>query len=439
MRLLVVGGGGREHALLWKLRQSARVGALYCAPGNAGTAALATSVAIAVDDVEGLRDFARREDIDCTIVGPELPLVHGIADVFAAAGLRCFGPCRRAAALEGSKAYAKDVMVRAHVPTAAHATFDDADAARRYVDELGAPLVVKADGLAAGKGVTVCATAAEAHEAIDASMRRRVFGAAGSRVVIEEFLEGEEVSFMALTDGEVVVPLASSQDHKRLGDADTGPNTGGMGAYSPSPLVTPELERAVMEGVMRPVIATLAADGIRYRGVLYAGLMVAGTRVKVLEFNVRFGDPECQVLMPRLRSDLLELVLAVVDGRLAGLVPEWDTHASAGIVLAAAGYPGDPVKSTPINGLPLGLPSGLPSGQSSGWNDGVVFHSGTARRDGETVTSGGRVLTVTALGTDIAQAVARAYTGVARITFAGMQYRHDIGARAGARPDVPRR
>jgi len=428
MRVLVVGGGGREHALLWKLRQSPRVAALLCAPGNAGTGALATNVALGADDVEGLRDFALRERIDCTVVGPELPLVHGIVDAFAAAGLRCFGPDRRAAALEGSKAYAKEIMQRAGVPTAAHATFDDAAAARRYVDELGAPLVVKADGLAAGKGVTVCATRDEAHEAIDASMRRRIFGAAGGRVVIEEFLEGEEVSFMALTDGEAVVPLASSQDHKRLGDGDTGPNTGGMGAYSPSPLVTPALERAVMDQVMRPLIATLAADGIRYRGVLYAGLMVAAGRPKVLEFNVRFGDPECQVLMPRLRSDLLDLMLAVIDGTLGGTTTEWDMRASAGIVLAAAGYPGEPTKGTPI--------TGLPDGGAGDWNDGVVFHSGTATRAGETVTSGGRVLTVTALGVDVADAVTRAYTGVARVRFAGMQYRHDIGARAGARPDA---
>ena len=428
MRVLVVGGGGREHALLWKLRQSPRVAALLCAPGNAGTGALATNVALGADDVEGLRDFALRERIDCTVVGPELPLVHGIVDAFAAAGLRCFGPDRRAAALEGSKAYAKEIMQRAGVPTAAHATFDDAAAARHYVDELGAPLVVKADGLAAGKGVTVCATRDEAHEAIDASMRRRIFGAAGGRVVIEEFLEGEEVSFMALTDGEAVVPLASSQDHKRLGDGDTGPNTGGMGAYSPSPLVTPALERAVMDQVMRPLIATLAADGIRYRGVLYAGLMVAAGRPKVLEFNVRFGDPECQVLMPRLRSDLLDLMLAVIDGTLGGTTTEWDMRASAGIVLAAAGYPGEPTKGTPI--------TGLPDGGAGDWNDGVVFHSGTATRAGETVTSGGRVLTVTALGVDVADAVTRAYTGVARVRFAGMQYRHDIGARAGARPDA---
>ncbi|HEY2389372.1 MAG TPA: phosphoribosylamine--glycine ligase [Candidatus Binatia bacterium] len=428
MRILVVGGGGREHALLWKLAQSTRVEALFCAPGNAGTATLARNVAVAADDVEGLRALAQRERIGCTIVGPELPLVHGIVDTFEAAGLRCFGPCRRAAALEGSKAYAKEIMQRAGVPTAAHATFDDPAAARRYVDELGAPLVVKADGLAAGKGVTVCSRREEAYEAIDASMRRRVFGAAGGRVVIEEFLEGEEVSFMALTDGAAVVPLASSQDHKRLGDGDTGPNTGGMGAYSPSPLVDAALERAVMDQVMRPVIDTLAADGIRYRGVLYAGLMVAGRRPKVLEFNVRFGDPECQVLLPRLRSDLLELMLGVIDGTLAGHAPQWDARASAGIVLAAAGYPGEPTTGTPI--------TGLPSERPDDWHEGVVFHSGTAAREGATVTSGGRVLTVTALGSDVADAVARAYTGVARVRFAGMQYRHDIGGRAGARPDA---
>jgi len=437
MRLLIVGGGGREHALLWKLAQSGDAEALYCAPGNAGTAALATNVPIAADDVTALRDFAQRERIGCTVVGPELPLVRGIVDAFEAAGLRCFGPVRRAAALEGSKAYAKDVMHRAGVPTAAHAAFDDAAAADRYVDELGAPLVVKADGLAAGKGVTVCATQAEAHAAIDASMRRRAFGAAGSRVVIEEFLDGEEVSFMALTDGVALVPLASSQDHKRLGDGDTGPNTGGMGAYSPSPLVTPALERAIMDDVMRPVIATLAADGIRYRGVLYAGLMVAGGRAKVLEFNVRFGDPECQVVLPRLRSDLLALVLAVTDGTLAACTPEWDARASAGIVLAAAGYPGEPVKGTPIAGLPDGRPGR--AGGTGAWDDGVIFHSGTARRGAETVTAGGRVLTVTALGAGIADAVAHAYGGVARVRFDGMQYRHDIGARAGARRDPARR
>ena len=436
MRVLVVGGGGREHALLWRLRQSARVSALYCAPGNAGTAMLATNVPIAADRpdrVEALRDFAVRERIDHTIVGPELPLVLGIADVFAAAGLRCFGPSRAAAALEGSKAFAKEVMARAGVPTARHAVFDSAADAHRYVDEIGAPLVVKADGLAAGKGVTVCGERAEAHAAIDASMTRGVFGAAGRRVVIEEFLAGEEVSFMALTDGTAVVPLASSQDHKRLGDGDTGPNTGGMGAYSPSPLVTPALERAIMDEIMRPVVATFAADGIPYRGVLYAGLMVAAGRAKVLEFNVRFGDPECQVLMLRLRSDLLDLVGAVVDGGLAGHTPLWDRRVSAGIVLAAPGYPHEPVTGAVIRGLDAGGDADRHREPGATANDQqIVFHSGTARRGSDVVTSGGRVLTVAALGGDVAEAVARAYLRAATIEFSGMQYRRDIGSRAGA-------
>jgi phosphoribosylamine---glycine ligase len=422
MRVLVVGGGGREHALLWKLRQSPRVTALYCAPGNAGTSAVATNVPIAADAVEALRDFAVRERIDMTMVGPELPLVLGIVDMFSAAGLRCFGPSRAAAALEGSKAFAKDVMARAGIPTARYALFDAAADAHGYIDEIGAPLVVKADGLAAGKGVAVCGEVADAHAAVDASMVRGVFGAAGRRVIIEEFLAGEEVSFMALADGKAVVPLASSQDHKRLRDGDTGPNTGGMGAYSPSPLVTPALERAIMDDIMRPVVATFAADGIPYRGVLYAGLMVAAGSAKVLEFNVRFGDPECQVLMLRLRSDLFELVLAVTGGELAGYAPLWDTRASAGVVLAAAGYPHEPVTGAGIRGLTA--------------DDETVFHSGTARRDSDVITSGGRVLTVAALGDDIADAVARAYARVATIEFAGMQYRRDIGHRAGAAPAI---
>ena len=423
MRILVVGSGGREHALLWKLAQSRRVSALCCAPGNAGTAALAETVPIAPDRIEDLRDFARAHAVDLTIVGPELPLVLGIVDAFEAAGLRVFGPSRRGAELEGSKAFAKDVMLRAGVPTARHATFEDAGAARRYLDAVGVPVVVKADGLAAGKGVVICASADEVRQAIDAIMVRRTFGEAGRRVVVEEFLSGEEVSFMALTDGRAVVALASSQDHKRLGDADTGPNTGGMGAYSPAPLVTPALERAIMEEIMRPVVATLASDGIPYRGVLYAGLMVEGGRARVLEFNVRFGDPECQVLMLRLHSDLLDLVEAVLEGGLADCVPEWDARTSAGVVIAAEGYPGDPVKGTPIRGL----------GDAAPWADGVIFHSGTVRRDGKIVTGGGRVLTVGALGGGLAEAVARAYTGVARISFAGMQYRRDIGHRALAR------
>jgi phosphoribosylamine--glycine ligase len=423
MRILVVGGGGREHALLWKLAQSPRVTALFCAPGNAGTPALAETVAIPIDRIEDLREFARAHAIDCTIVGPELPLVRGLADVFAAAGLRVFGPGRRAAELEGSKAFAKRVMERAGVPTAAHRTFDDAEAASAHARALGAPLVVKADGLAAGKGVIVCASVDEALGAIDAVMVRRSFGEAGRRIVIEEFLAGEEVSFMALSDGRTVVPLASSQDHKRLADGDRGPNTGGMGAYSPSPLVTPALERAIMDDIIRPTLATLAAEGIPYRGVLYAGLMVEHGHARVLEFNVRFGDPECQVLMLRLRSDLVDLIAAVLDERLAACTPEWDPRPSVGIVLAAEGYPGEPVHGAPISGLDAAPADGT-----------VVFHSGTTRHRDEVVASGGRVLTVAALGDDLAAAVERAYAGVARVGFRGMQYRRDIAHRAFAPP-----
>jgi phosphoribosylamine---glycine ligase len=423
MRILVIGGGGREHALVWKLAQSPRGPQLYCAPGNAGTAALAESVPIAVDQVEALRDFALRHAIDVTLVGPELPLVLGIVDAFEAAGLRILGPSRRAAQLEGSKAFTKDLLRRTGVPTADYATFDDHAAARRHLDAVGAPIVVKADGLAAGKGVTVCTTVDEARRAVDAAMHGGAFGDAGRRVVIEECLRGEEVSFMALTDGRTVVPLASSQDHKRLGDGDTGPNTGGMGAYSPAPLLTPALEETVMDEVMYPVVEGLAADGIPYRGLLYAGLMIDDGRPKVLEFNVRFGDPECQVLMARLRSDLIDLIEAVLDGFLVGCTPSWDPRPSAGVVLAAAGYPGEPVKGTPIRGL-----AGLED-----WKDGVVFHAGTVRRGDEVVTGGGRVLTVTALGDDLAAAVAHAYAGVAHITFDGMHFRTDIGHR-GLRP-----
>ncbi len=423
LRILVVGGGGREHALLWKLAQSPRAAALYCAPGNAGTEAVAETVAIAADRIDALLDFARARAIDLTIVGPEQPLVAGITDAFEAAGLRVFGPDRRGAELEGSKAFAKEIMARAGVATARYGVFDDADRAHRAVAELGTPVVIKADGLAAGKGVTVCGTPGEARQAIEDAMVRQVFGAAGRRVVVEEFLAGEEVSFMALTDGRAVVPLASSQDHKRLGDGDAGPNTGGMGAYSPAPLVTPALEAAVMDEIMRPTVAALWDAGIHYRGVLYAGLMVRDGRASVLEFNVRFGDPECQVLMLRLESDLVDLIEATLGGGLAGCVPAWDRRASAGVVLAAAGYPGDPVKGAPIRGL-----DARPSTDAS-----VVFHAGTARRADAVVVNGGRVLTVGALGEGLADAVAHAYAGVARIAFDGMQYRRDIGHRALAR------
>jgi phosphoribosylamine--glycine ligase len=424
MRVLVIGGGGREHALVWKLRQSPHVQALFCAPGNAGIAEHADCVPIATDDLKGLLRFAREQRIDLTVVGPELPLTMGVVDRFAAEGLRAFGPTAAAARLEGSKAFTKDLLRHERVPTAFFGTFVDPDDAARYVREVGAPVVVKADGLASGKGVFICASVPEALEAIDELMRARLLGDAGSRVVVEEFLEGEEVSFMALTDGTTVLPLATSQDHKRALDGDRGPNTGGMGAYSPAPLVTPVLEARVMREIIEPVVRGLARQGIAYTGVLYAGLMVKEGRAKVLEFNVRFGDPEAQVLLVRMRSDLLELIERTCEGRLAGAAVEWDARAAVCVVLAAEGYPGAVERGRPIAGLDA----------LRGWGDGVVFHAGTRRApDGSVVTDGGRVLGVTALGDTIPTAVAEAYAAVGKLGWPGMQHRRDIGHRALAR------
>jgi phosphoribosylamine--glycine ligase len=421
MKVLVIGSGGREHALVWKLRQSPRVTRLLCAPGNAGIGELAELVPLAADDVSRLVRFAQDEAIDLTIPGPELPLTLGIIDELERNGCRGFGPTCAAAQLEGSKAFAKDVMRRCKVPTGFSSTFTDADEAERYIDEVGAPIVVKADGLTGGKGVLVCASNAEARAAVNEIMRGRIFGDAGSRVVIEEFLAGEEVSFMVLTDGTTVLPLASSQDHKRVGDGDTGPNTGGMGAYSPAPVVTAALHEQIMEQVMRPIVRGLAARGIVYRGVLYAGLMITAAGPKVLEFNVRFGDPECQALLPRLRSDLFELLWAGTEARgLDGRHIEWDARAAACVVLAAGGYPGHYENGKEIEGLE----------ELREWRDGIVFHAGTARRDGRVTTNGGRVLGVTALGDDVEAAVREAYRGVGAIRWDGMQYRRDIGQRA---------
>jgi phosphoribosylamine--glycine ligase len=417
MKVLVLGGGGREHALAWKLRQSARVERLFAAPGNAGIGEIADLVDVDPSDVASVARFVQDNEIDLTVPGPELPLTLGIADEIERSGRACFGPSRAAAQLEGSKAFAKDLMRRCRVPTGFFSTFTDPDDALRWVREVGAPIVVKADGLAAGKGVILAATLREAEEAVDEIMRGRIFGDAGSRVVVEEFLEGEEVSFMAVTDGTTVVPLASSQDHKRALDGDTGPNTGGMGAYSPAAIVTPDLERRIMSDIMLPVVRALSERKITYRGVLYAGLMITAEGPKVLEFNVRFGDPECQALMMRLRSDLLELMLAAVGGGLDGFELEWDPRASACVVMAARGYPGSYETGLPIEGL-------------GDWQGGVVFHAGTARRDEQVITCGGRVLGVTALGTDVGEAVAEAYRGVASIRCEGLHYRRDIGRRA---------
>jgi phosphoribosylamine--glycine ligase len=423
MKVLVIGSGGREHALTWKIRQSPRVTRLYCAPGNAGIGELAELVSLTPDDVPGLRRFAEQEHIDLTVVGPELPLNLGLVDEFEAHGLRAFGPTRQAAQLESSKAFAKELMRRQGVPTAYFGVFSDPDEAQRYVSEVGVPIVVKADGLAAGKGVIICATVKEAHEAINEIMRARLFGDAGKQVVVEEFLAGEEASFLAFTDGVTVLPLASAQDHKRVFDGDRGPNTGGMGAYSPAPLITPALADRIVQEILLPVVQGLRQRSIVYKGILYAGLMIHQDNIKVLEFNVRFGDPECQPLMLRLQSDLVEVMEAVIDGRLAEVTLSWDARPAVCVVLAAEGYPGAYETDKPISGLET----------LRGWHEGVVFHAGTARSNDAVVTKGGRVLGVTALGVDIGDAIAAAYRAAEQISWPGMHYRRDIGQRALAR------
>jgi phosphoribosylamine---glycine ligase len=420
LKVLVVGSGGREHALCWKIRQSPHVRELFCAPGNAGIEEVAQCVPIAADDVAGLCAFAAERKIDLTVVGPELPLTLGLVDRLDASGLRAFGPRSDGARLEGSKAFTKRLLDDCGVSTAAFGVFSEPDAARAFVRRTGAPIVVKADGLAAGKGVTVCQSEAEAFAAIDQSLRERAFGEAGASVVIEEFLEGEEASFLALTDGAAVLPLPSSQDHKRVFDGDRGPNTGGMGAYSPAPVVTAELHDRVMFDVMHPVVEGLRRRGIRYQGVLYAGLMIHDGELKVLEFNARFGDPECQALLVRLESDIVELMTAVAEGRLAGKAVRWDARASVCVVLAAEGYPGAVAKGDEIHGLE----------SLRDWRGGAVFHAGTARRDGKVVTAGGRVLGVTALGTTLEDALAEAYGATQKIRWRGMHFRRDIGRRA---------
>lgn len=419
MRVLVVGGGGREHALAWKIQQSPRVEKVYCAPGNAGIAEIAEVVPVAADDVAGLLRFAREREVDLTVVGPELPLVLGLADEFQAAGLKVFGPTRDGARLEGSKSFAKELMRRWNIPTGYFSVFDDPDEAKRFVAEVGVPVVIKVDGLAAGKGVLVCEDIREAEQAIDEILVSRLFGDAGARVVIEEYLEGEEVSFIFLTDGVSVLPFPSSQDHKRLLDGDQGPNTGGMGAYSPAPMLTAEIQARVMADIVLPIVQALRAQKIDYRGVLYAGLMLTSAGPKVLEFNARFGDPECQALMMRLESDLVDLLCACVDQNLGEVAPVWDEGAAACVVLAAAGYPGTVEKGRVIHGL----------AEVADMADVMVFHAATARRQLQYVTNGGRVLSVTARGRDVAEAVERAYAAVSKIHFEGMQYRHDIGRR----------
>jgi phosphoribosylamine--glycine ligase len=425
MNILIIGGGGREHALAWKVAQSPLAGRVYVAPGNAGTARepRVENVPIGAEDVDGLLAFAQGHDVGLTIVGPEAPLVLGVVDAFAAAGFKCFGPSRGAAQLEGSKAFTKDFLARHGIPTAAYATFTDVDAALGYLRAHGAPIVVKADGLAAGKGVIVAQTLAEAEAAVRDMLAGNAFGTAGHRVVIEEFLDGEEASFIVMADGVHVLPMATSQDHKRVGDGDSGPNTGGMGAYSPAPVVTPAVHRRIMDDVILPTVRGMADEGLPYTGFLYAGLMItADGTPKVIEFNCRFGDPETQPIMMRMRSDLVAHCLAALEGRLDAERAEWDDRPALGVVLAAGGYPGDYRRGDAITGL-----------EGADSSDAKVFHAGTAQRAGDVVTSGGRVLCATALGATVGEAQRRAYALVGRIRWDGMICRRDIGYRAIAR------
>jgi phosphoribosylamine--glycine ligase len=420
MRILVVGGGGREHALVWKLKQSPRVTQLFAAPGNAGIAELAECADISASEVRRLVEFAVTREIDLTVVGPELPLTLGITDEFESRGLRIFGASQKAAMLEGSKVFAKRLMRKHKIPTGFFQTFYNVEDARRYVREVGAPIVVKADGLAAGKGVLVCHTVPQALDAVKRIMEDKVFGDAGEKVVIEEFLTGEEASFLAFTDGETVLPMASAQDHKAAFDNDRGPNTGGMGAYSPAPLVTDEIHRKIMDQIMIPTVRAMAAEGCPFRGVLYAGLMIKGGEPRVLEFNARFGDPEAQPLLLRLESDLVPVLEAVVDRRLQGGSLEWRPEPAVCVVMAAAGYPGAHDKGKPISGLRA----------VARMREVVVFHAGTALVDGKVVTNGGRVLGVTALGKDLGEAVGRTYRAVEKISWDGVHYRTDIAQKA---------
>ena len=420
MKVLVIGGGGREHALAWKLAQSPRVTEVFVAPGNAGTAleANVTNVDLSVSDLDGLVAFAENNAIDYTVVGPEAPLVDGVVDRFEAKGLRCFGPRADCAQLEGSKAFTKEFLKRHNIPTAAYGTFTDVEQALAYLDEVGAPIVVKADGLAAGKGVILAETLDEAKSAVKDMLQGNQFGDAGSRVVIEEFLTGEEASFIVMVDGTDVLPLASSQDHKAAYDGDTGPNTGGMGAYSPAPVVDQMCHNRIMSEVIQPTIHGLAADGLRYRGFLYAGIMVtADGTPKVLEYNCRFGDPETQPILFRLKSDLLDLIEAACHGSLGDQIALWDSRAALGVVMAAPGYPGD-------------YPKGAAISLGQDIEDTKVFHAGTAMSGDQPVTSGGRVLCVTALGSGVTEAQAKAYERLKTVQFEGAEYRTDIGYRA---------
>jgi phosphoribosylamine--glycine ligase len=425
MKILVIGSGGREHALAWKLAQSARVSEVLVAPGNAGTARepRCRNVEVAATDIAGLLQLVLDEEVEFTVVGPEGPLVKGVVDLFRAAGLRIFGPTAAAAQLEGSKAFAKDFLARHRIPTAYYQVFSDLELALDHVRDVGAPIVIKADGLAAGKGVVVAMSLDEAEHALNDMLGDNLYGDAGSRVVIEEFLDGEEASFISIVDGAQALPMATSQDHKRVGDGDAGPNTGGMGAYSPAPVVTPEVHARVMREVVEPTVRGMIADGVPFTGFLYAGLMIdASGAPKVIEFNVRFGDPETQPVMLRLQSDLLELLELAVDGKLEGHQAAWDPRPAVGVVMAAEHYPGTPRTGDEIHGL-----------DTPAAPDTKVFHAGTTLENGRVLTTGGRVLCACALGNSVADAQRRAYAAAAPIAWQGEFHRRDIGWRAIAR------
>lgn len=420
MKILVIGSGGREHALVWKISQSPKMTRLYCAPGSAAIGELARCVAINPEQIEKLASFAEEEKIDLAVVGPELPLTLGISDLFESRGLRIFGPNKAAAQLEGSKAFAKEILQENRIPTASSGTFTDSALARTYLAQQKPPYVIKADGLAGGKGVMICPDIRDALTVIDRILVQKTFGEAGDKIVVEEFLNGEEASFMVLTDGEHVLPLASSQDHKRVFDNDEGPNTGGMGAYSPAPVVTSAMHERILHEILKPLLAGLKKRGVRYRGVIYVGLMITENGPKVLEFNARFGDPECQPIMMRLKSDLVSLLEATIDGKLSQVQPEWYEDPAVCVVLSARGYPGSYDKGAEVHGLD----------QLKHWNKGFVFHAGTTKENGRWITSGGRVLGVTARGSDIGDAVKNVYLAVSQINWDGMHYRKDIARRA---------
>lgn len=420
MKVLVVGGGGREHALTWKMKQSPRVSQIFCWPGNAGIAEYATCIPGSVEDVAGIVKFAEEEQIDLTVIGPELPLMAGLTDQLTDRGFKVFGPSRRAAEIEGSKVFSKQLFQKYGIPTARFGAFDQPEEAKQYIRELNSPCVVKADGLAAGKGVIMAYNVEEALSAVDLIMEDKAFGSAGNKVVVEEMLIGEEVSLLVFTDGKTVVPMVSAQDHKRIFDGDQGPNTGGMGAYAPAPILTSQLQEQVLKEIVIPTVKAMEAEGRPYKGVLYAGLMITERGPQVLEYNARFGDPETQVILPLLESDLIEVMEAVIEGRLSEIKVDWKQGHSVCVVAAAGGYPGSYEQGKRITGLD----------KAAAFDNLLVFHAGTALKDGEIVTAGGRVLGITAWGESLQSAIDQAYKGIAQIEFTGIQYRRDIAHRA---------